>query len=94
MPFCKVDNQGRITLPSDWRKQSGVGPGATLHLVEEHGHLAIYTPQQAVQAAQALIRKHIDPSVDLVEELFKERRQEVEIEERELRESELLRQGR
>jgi len=78
MPTCKVDNQGRVTLPSKWREQQGVRAGLELVVLEEDGRLIIQTREQAVQEAQEIVRRTTRPGTSLVDELLRERRREVE----------------
>jgi bifunctional DNA-binding transcriptional regulator/antitoxin component of YhaV-PrlF toxin-antitoxin module len=73
-----VDKQGRIMLPSWWRKKAGVNPSTELCLVEtENGDLTLETQEQGLrQARAALLRKHIPEGVSLSGELIVERRAE------------------
>ena len=72
-----VDNQGRVMLPSWWRKKAGVGPSTELCVaVTEEGGLALETREQGLRRAQALLRKYIPEGVSLSDELIAERRAE------------------
>lgn len=72
-----VDTQGRIVLPSWWRKKVGVGPSTKLlATVDESGALVIETREQGLRRAQALVRKYVPKGVLLSEELIAERRAE------------------
>lgn len=87
MATCKIDKQGRITLPSNWRSEQGIEPGTELLVLEEDGRLLVQTRMQAVRRAQEMMRKLTRPgSGSAVEELFRMRREEVELEEKEERE--------
>jgi AbrB family looped-hinge helix DNA binding protein len=75
---CKVDNQGRVMLPADWRKRFQVGPATQLIVREDvNGALVVETREQGLRRAQELVARYIPPdSPSLVDELLKERRQE------------------
>lgn len=64
-------------IPSSWRRQRGLHPGAELLLLEEDGRLILQTREQAVREAQEIVRKSIKPGRSLVDELLRERRAEV-----------------
>ena len=72
-----VDNQGRVMLPSWWRKKEGVGPSTELCVaVTEEGALVVETREQGLRRARALLRKYIPEGVNLSDELIAERRAE------------------
>jgi bifunctional DNA-binding transcriptional regulator/antitoxin component of YhaV-PrlF toxin-antitoxin module len=72
-----VDNQGRVMLPSWWRKKQGVGPSSELlAAVTEEGALILETREQGLRRARALLRKYIPAGVNLSDELIAERRAE------------------
>ena len=82
----KVDNQGRVMLPSWWRKKQGISPSSELCIaVTEEGAIVIETREQGLRRAQALVRKYIPEGVSLSDELIAERRAEAA---RELEQSE------
>ena len=73
----RVDNQGRIMLPSWWRKKVGVNPSTELCVVvTDEGGLALETREQGLRRARALLRKYIPEGVNLSDELIAERRAE------------------
>jgi len=83
----RVDKQGRIVLPSKWRQEQGIPAGTELVLLEENGRLIVQTRLQAIQEAQEIIRRTTRPGQgSAVDELLRERRREVEMEEREAKE--------
>ena len=72
-----IDNQGRVMLPSWWRKKEGVDPSTELCVVvTEEGGLALETREQGLRRARALLRKYIPEGASLSDELVAERRAE------------------
>jgi bifunctional DNA-binding transcriptional regulator/antitoxin component of YhaV-PrlF toxin-antitoxin module len=72
-----VDNQGRVLLPSWWRKKVGVDPSTELCVaVTEDGGLVLETREQGLRRGRALLRKYIPEGADLSGELIAERRAE------------------
>jgi bifunctional DNA-binding transcriptional regulator/antitoxin component of YhaV-PrlF toxin-antitoxin module len=73
----RVDNQGRVLLPTWWRRREGVDPSTELCVaVTEEGALVVETRQQGLRRAMALLRKYIPEGVILSDELIAERRAE------------------
>ncbi len=72
----RLGKDGRIFIPTEYRRELGVEPGdeIILHLDEEG--LRLYTPAQAVARAQSLVRRYIPEERSLSEELISERREE------------------
>ena len=72
-----VDNQGRVLLPSSWRKQQQVKPSTELCVtVIEEGGLVIETREQGLRRARALVRQYIPEGVRLSEEIIADHRAE------------------
>ena len=72
-----VDNQGRVMLPSWWRKKEGVDSSTELcAAVTEEGGLVLETREQGLRRARALLRKYIPAGVKLSDELIADRRAE------------------
>ena len=73
----RVDNQGRVLLPSFWRKQQQVEPAAELcATVNEGGGLVIETREQGLHRARALVRQYIPEGVRLSVEIIADHRAE------------------
>lgn len=73
----RVDNQGRVMLPSWWRKKEGVDSSTELcAAVTEEGGLVLETREHGLRRARALLRKYIPEGVNLSDELIAERRLE------------------
>jgi len=72
-----IDNQGRVMLPSWWRKKAGVKSSTQLcAAVTEEGALVLETREQGLRRARALVRKYIPDGVKLSDELIADRRTE------------------
>ena len=74
MSTCIVDNQGRIVIPSTWRRRKGVAAGTELLVLEEDGCLILQTRSQAIREAQEIVRRSVRAGQSLVKELSRERR--------------------
>ena len=73
----RMDNQGRVMLPSWWRKKVGAGPSSELRaVVTEEGTLILETREQGLRRAKALVRKYVPEGVSLSKELVSDRRAE------------------
>jgi bifunctional DNA-binding transcriptional regulator/antitoxin component of YhaV-PrlF toxin-antitoxin module len=78
-----VDNQGRIMLPSWWRKKEGIGSSSEICVaLDEAGSLVIETREQGLRRARALVRKYVPGGVRLSDELIADRRAEAKRESR------------
>ena len=72
----KIGEGGRIVIPPEYRKVLGVKPGDEVILHLDQGGIRLLTAQQAIQCAQAIVRRHVSEDRSLVDELIRERRQE------------------
>ncbi len=73
----KIDNQGRVMLPSWWRKKVGAGPATELRAVlNKEGALILETREQGLRRAKALVGKYIPEQASLSQELIADRRAE------------------
>ena len=73
----QVDGQGRVLLPSFWRKQQQVKASTELCVtVNEDGGLVIETREQGLRRARALVRRYIPEGVRLSEEIIADHRAE------------------
>ena len=73
---ARINQQGRIVIPSECRAAAGLKPGDDL-IVETtgEGELRLRTRRQALKEAQAIVARY-GSGRDLVEELIAERRDE------------------
>jgi len=72
----KMGDGGRLVIPAGYRKSLGLKPGDEVVLSLEEGEIRIVTPHQAIQKAQALVRRYVPKGRSLSEELIRERREE------------------
>ena len=83
MHTCKVDNQGRLTLPAEWRKKERVEAGSDVVVTVDERGLRVQTARQSLHEAQEIIARRRRPGAESpVEMLFAERRREAGREER------------
>lgn len=73
---AKVNENGRVVIPAQFREAMGIKPGDDVIFVAEGNTLRIETRMQRLRRAQELVRKYIDPSRSLADELIAERREE------------------
>ncbi len=74
----KIGVGGRVVIPADLRRGIGADIGDEVILRLAGGEIHILTRSQAIQKAQALVRKSIPKGRSLVKELLRERRKEAE----------------
>ena len=78
MLTCKIDSQGRVMLPANWRRRFKVQPSTTLTITEdETGALIVETHEQGVRRAQRLVAAYLKPEQrPMSEELLEDRLRE------------------
>jgi len=72
-----LDKHGRILIPSALRKKMGWAANQPLTIVSGKHGLQVLSPLQALEQAQEEVRKYARPGVSVVDELIRERREEV-----------------
>ena len=72
----KIGEGGRLVIPAGYRKALGLKPGDDVVLFLEEDEIRIVTACQAIQRAQALVRRYVPKERKLSEELIRERREE------------------
>lgn len=77
----KIGEGGRIVIPSRIRHAIGAEIGDKVTLSVKNNSLRITTQKEALRRLQALVRKHVPKGVSLVDELIRDRREEVAREE-------------
>lgn len=70
----RINENGRIVIPSSFRKVLGIKPGDTLVMRIENNELRIATLRQRLEWAQKAIRQHVPRSTSLAGELIADRR--------------------
>ena len=81
----KVDSQGRITLPAEWRKAHAIEAGSEVSVLLTEDHLEIQTATQSIGEACRMVAKYRKGKPAL--ELLREDRQQESIREQALEES-------
>jgi len=70
----RVNENGRVVIPSSFRKALGIEIGDEVVLRVEDDELRITTQQRRIQRAQQRARQYLKPGTSLVHELLAERR--------------------
>jgi len=73
---CKVDNQGRITLPVEWRKAHRIQSGTDVALVVSQDRLEVQTGDQSLDEARRIVSRYRKGKRSAVEMLREDRRLE------------------
>ena len=74
---AKIGQGGRILIPAYYRKKLGLKPGDEVLLILDEGEVRVVTTRRAIERAQALVRQYVPAGHSLVDELLKDRREEV-----------------
>jgi AbrB family looped-hinge helix DNA binding protein len=72
---ARVNENGRVVIPSEFRKILGIRAGDEVVLRIEGDELRITTQQRRIQRAQARARRYMKSGTSLVDELLAERRE-------------------
>ena len=71
----RLSEDGRVVLPSSFRKALGINVGDDVILRIDDGEIRITTLKRRLERAQQSIRRYIKPGKSLVDELIAERRE-------------------
>jgi AbrB family looped-hinge helix DNA binding protein len=71
----KINENGRVVIPSAMREALGIRPGDELVLRLEDDELRITTLKRRIERAQNHVRRFAKPGVSLVDELLTMRRE-------------------
>jgi AbrB family looped-hinge helix DNA binding protein len=72
----KMNENGRVVIPAEFRKELGIQAGDHLILELENRELRLTTLRERIAQAQAMVRNYIPAGRSLSEELIAERREE------------------
>jgi AbrB family looped-hinge helix DNA binding protein len=72
---ARINENGRIVIPSSFRRALGIQAGDTVVLRIENDELRITSLRQRLARAQRLVRAHVSRKRSLVDELIAERRE-------------------
>jgi len=75
---AEINKDGRILIPSLFRKALNLKEGARVLIILEAGEIRVVPLREAVKRAQSLFRSFVPEGVSLSEELIRERRIEAE----------------
>lgn len=73
--LARINENGRVVIPASFRRALGIQSGDTVVLRLENNELRITTLRQRLTQAQQIVRKHVAPTISLVDELIAERRE-------------------
>jgi AbrB family looped-hinge helix DNA binding protein len=74
---CKINDNGRVVIPAEFRKQLGLNPGDAIVMTLEDGVLKMEPQRARVRRVQDSLNKLIPAAKRLSEELIENRREEV-----------------
>ena len=80
---CKVDNQGRVTLPAGWRKAQNLEPGSDVVMTVAGSRLYLQTREQSLDEAQQIVARRSRGRGSAVEQLLTERRRQAKLDQEE-----------
>ena len=72
----RIDKTGRLVIPNHYRHALELKPGEEVMIRLENGEIHVYSFKKAAQKARDLISDFNTENIDLLEILFKERREE------------------
>ena len=73
---AKLNENGRLVIPSAYRKALGLRPGDEVLIRLEDDELRISSVRGALARARRMIRQHIPSGKDLTQGLIRDRRRE------------------
>lgn len=72
---ARINENGRVVIPADFRKALGISAGDEVVLRIEDDELRITTLKQRLERARRRVRKYVKPGRSLSDELLAERRE-------------------
>jgi hypothetical protein len=73
----RIGTGGQFALSEEALRSAGLREGDTVFVHASEGQIQLLSPRNAMQRAQAMVRKLIPEGVSLVDELIEQRRREV-----------------
>lgn len=73
-----IGKSGRLVIPAQYRKALGLNEGEGVMISLKDGHIEISPIEQSIAKAQQKVKKYLKADTDLVDMLFKERKEEAE----------------
>ena len=74
----RMSEGGRVVIPVQMRDAMGVKPGDELLLRLDEKVLRVFSLDEALRQAQAVVRRYVEPGRSLSAELIRDRRREEE----------------
>ncbi|MBI4318226.1 MAG: AbrB/MazE/SpoVT family DNA-binding domain-containing protein [Chloroflexi bacterium] len=75
--MTRIGPGGRVVIPAQYRKKLGLKTGDEVVLVLEDDEVRMLSRRAAIRQVQELVRKYVPEGRSLVDELLRERREEV-----------------
>ncbi len=72
----KVDSNGRVALPAEYRRQLGLETGDRVVVELDDCEIRIVSQREAIRRVQELVAQYVSPDRSLADELIAERRAE------------------
>ena len=76
MPVTKIDKNGRVFIPADYRRELGLEPGDRVVVELHEGEVRILSQLEGIRRAQEIVARYVSPDRSLADELIAERRAE------------------
>ena len=76
MPVTKIDKNGRVFIPADYRRELGLKPGDRVVVELHKGELKIVPHAEALRRVRELVARYVPSDRSLADELIAERRAE------------------
>lgn len=76
MPVTRIDKNGRVFIPADYRRELGLKPGDRVVVELHDGEVRILSQLEGIRRAQELVSRYVSPDRSLADELIAERRAE------------------
>lgn len=71
-----IGKSGRLVIPVQYRKALGLTEGEGVMIALKDGHIEISPIGESIKKAQEKVKRYLKPDTDLVEMLYKDRKEE------------------